>query len=50
MKSVIISNFNPILVGKLIDQKKLNQYTKFLYYHFQNLPKSDLVENDDIDR
>jgi alkylresorcinol/alkylpyrone synthase len=41
MKSIIISNFHPILVGKLFDQAKLNQYTKFLYYHFQNLPKSD---------
>jgi alkylresorcinol/alkylpyrone synthase len=41
MKSIIISNFHPVLVGKLFDQAKLNQYTKFLYYHFQNLPKSD---------
>jgi predicted naringenin-chalcone synthase len=41
MKSIIISNFKPILVGKLIDQKKLNQYTKFLYHHFQN--KTSLV-------
>lgn len=41
MKSVILSNFHPILVGKLIDQKKLNQYTKFLYYHFQNSSGSD---------
>ncbi|TDD95270.1 3-oxoacyl-[acyl-carrier-protein] synthase III C-terminal domain-containing protein [Flavobacterium cellulosilyticum] len=39
MKSIIISNFKPILVNKSIDQAKLNQYTKFLYYHFQNLPK-----------
>lgn len=44
MKSIIISNFKPILVGKLIDQKKLNQYTKFLYHHFQNLP--NLVGNE----
>jgi alkylresorcinol/alkylpyrone synthase len=36
MKSIVISNFHPVLVGKLIDQEKLNQYTKFLYYHFQN--------------
>lgn len=41
MKSIIISNFHPVQVGKLIDQAKLNQYTKFLYYHFQNLPKLD---------
>lgn len=41
MKSIIISNFKPILVGKLFEQVKLNQYTKFLYYHFQNLPNSD---------
>jgi predicted naringenin-chalcone synthase len=46
MKTVIISNFHPILEGKLIDQKKLNQYTKFLYYHFQNLPKSGKAESD----
>jgi len=38
MESVIIANFHPILVGKLIDQAKLNQYTKFLYHHFQNHP------------
>lgn len=37
MKSIIISNFKPILVGKLVEQQKLNQYTKFLYHHFQNL-------------
>lgn len=49
MKSIIISNFHPVLVGKLFDQAKLNQYTKFLYYHFQNLPKSNeaIVENSD---
>lgn len=41
MKSIIISNFHPILVCKLLEQEKLNQYTKFLYYHFQNLPKSE---------
>jgi alkylresorcinol/alkylpyrone synthase len=46
MKTVIISNFHPILEGKLIDQKKLNQYTKFLYYHFQNLPKSGTAEKE----
>ncbi|WP_016988738.1 hypothetical protein [Flavobacterium sp. ACAM 123] len=45
MKSIIISNFKPILVGKLIDQQKLNQYTKFLYHHFQHLgePVEDLI-------
>jgi alkylresorcinol/alkylpyrone synthase len=41
MKSIIISNFHPILVGKLFEQEKLNQYTKFLYFHFQNLPESN---------
>jgi len=49
MKSVILANFHPILVGKLIDQKKLNQYTKFLYYHFQNLPKSNVTANGTFD-
>ncbi|HTG65405.1 MAG TPA: 3-oxoacyl-[acyl-carrier-protein] synthase III C-terminal domain-containing protein [Flavobacterium sp.] len=52
MKSIIISNFHPILVGKLFDQEKLNQYTKFLYYHFQNLPKLEggeaLVSFEDV--
>lgn len=38
MKNIILSNFHPVLVGKLIDQEKLNQYTKFLYHHFQNMP------------
>lgn len=38
MKNIIISNFHPILVGNLINQSKLNQYTKFLYHHFQNHP------------
>lgn len=46
MKSIIISNFHPILVGKLFEQAKLNQYTKLLYYHFQNLPKSDGTRNE----
>ncbi|WP_316635068.1 3-oxoacyl-[acyl-carrier-protein] synthase III C-terminal domain-containing protein [uncultured Flavobacterium sp.] len=49
MKSIIISNFHPILVGKLFDQEKLNQYTKFLYYHFQNLPNLDNLGNVNID-
>lgn len=39
--NVILTNFQPILVGKLIDQKKINIYTKFLYHHFQNI--SELV-------
>ena len=46
MKSIIISNFHPILVVKLFDQTKLNQYTKFLYYHFQNLPKLNETGSD----
>ena len=49
MKSVIISNFKPILVGKLFDQTKLNLYTKFLYHHFQNLPTLAAEENDKTD-
>lgn len=49
MKSVIISNFHPIFVGRLIDQKKLNQYTKFLYYHFQNLPKLEVSGDDNLE-
>jgi len=49
MKSIILSNFHPILVGKLLEQEKLNQYTKFLYYHFQNLPKLDELGNIDTD-
>lgn len=49
MKSIILSNFHPILVGELFEQEKLNQYTKFLYYHFQNLPKLDAVGSVDID-
>lgn len=49
MKSIIISNFHPILVGKLFDQQKLNQYTKFLYYHFQNLTRLDNLGNVSID-
>jgi predicted naringenin-chalcone synthase len=48
MKSIIISNFKPILVGKLIDQQKLNQYTKFLYHHFQNLEGLGKNLNDEI--
>ncbi|MES2239853.1 MAG: 3-oxoacyl-[acyl-carrier-protein] synthase III C-terminal domain-containing protein [Bacteroidota bacterium] len=47
MKNIIISNFHPIQVGKLLDQEKLNQYTKFLYYHFQNLPKLEGTGNID---
>ena len=51
MKSIIISNFKPILVGKLIDQQKLNQYTKFLYHHFQNLavPIETLIDEEQIE-
>ncbi|UKM66398.1 hypothetical protein GSB9_02988 [Flavobacteriaceae bacterium GSB9] len=47
MKNIIISNFHPILAGKLISQDKLNQYTKFLYYHYQNHPV--LVAEGNID-
>jgi alkylresorcinol/alkylpyrone synthase len=50
MKNIILSNFHPVLVGKLFDQAKLNQYTKFLYYHFQNLPKSDSTRSDVADQ
>ncbi|MBJ6368966.1 3-oxoacyl-[acyl-carrier-protein] synthase III C-terminal domain-containing protein [Snuella sedimenti] len=50
MNSIILSNFHPIVVGKLIDQKRINQYTKFLYHHFQNHPviieKEGKVERD----
>ncbi|WP_281323571.1 3-oxoacyl-[acyl-carrier-protein] synthase III C-terminal domain-containing protein [Flavobacterium aestivum] len=49
MKSIIISNFHPVFVGKLLEQKKLNQYTKFLYYHFQNLPESNGENGGKID-
>lgn len=45
MKSIIISNFHPILVGNLINQTKLNQYTKFLYHHFQNHPVLERADN-----
>jgi alkylresorcinol/alkylpyrone synthase len=46
MKNIIIANFQPILVGKLIDQTKLNQYTKFLYHHFQKQDANQLVTAD----
>jgi alkylresorcinol/alkylpyrone synthase len=49
MKSIIISNFSPILVGKLFEQEKLNQYTKFLYYHFQNLREHNSGESGFVD-
>ncbi|MFV5695748.1 3-oxoacyl-[acyl-carrier-protein] synthase III C-terminal domain-containing protein [Flavobacterium sp. LB3P122] len=49
MENVILSNFHPILVGKLIDQTKLNQYTKFLYYHFQNLQQSGNYESNGVE-
>lgn len=48
-KNVILSNFHPILVGKLTDQKKLNQYTKFLYYHFKNQPTLAVTGDDELD-
>lgn len=47
MKSIILSNFHPVTVGQLFDQEKLNQYTKFLYYHFQNSPGLGTVESSD---
>lgn len=47
MKSIIISNFKPVLVGNLIDQQKLNQYTKFLYHHFQTKPTLVSAGEDD---
>lgn len=53
MESVVIFNFHPILIGPLIDQTKLNHYTKFLYYYYQNLEfdshhkKSDEAPNFD---
>ncbi|WP_413998879.1 3-oxoacyl-[acyl-carrier-protein] synthase III C-terminal domain-containing protein [Flavobacterium sp. W1B] len=48
MESVIISNFHPIQAGKLMDQNKLNQYIKFLYYHFQNLQNTDAKGNNGL--
>ncbi len=45
MKSIILSNFHPILVSELFEQEKLNQYIKFLYYHFQNTPKLESITN-----
>ena len=48
-KNVILSNFQPILVGKLTDQQKLNQYTKFLYHHFQNQPSLAVTGDDELD-
>lgn len=47
MKNIILSNFHPILVGNLISQSKLNQYSKFLYHHFQNHPIESLAGIDD---
>ncbi|MCC9073789.1 hypothetical protein LNQ49_19590 [Flavobacterium sp. F-65] len=47
-KKIILFNFKPILVGKLIDQRKLNQYTKFLYHHFQNQPVFSLIGEEEI--
>lgn len=32
---IVVFNFKPVLAGRLFDQKKLNKYTKFLYYHLQ---------------
>lgn len=45
MKSIILSNFHPIQVGEFFEQDKLNQYTKFLYYHFQNIPITENKES-----
>ncbi|MDI9308871.1 MAG: 3-oxoacyl-[acyl-carrier-protein] synthase III C-terminal domain-containing protein [Limnohabitans sp.] len=41
-KNVILTNFEPIQISKLIDQKKLNDYKKFLYYYCQK-DKNKLV-------
>ncbi|TGD56994.1 3-oxoacyl-[acyl-carrier-protein] synthase III C-terminal domain-containing protein [Flavobacterium humi] len=47
MKNIILSNFHPIQVGNLISQSKLNQYSKFLYHHFQNHPIKSVAGIDD---
>jgi predicted naringenin-chalcone synthase len=48
MKSTVIFNFHPIVLGKLMDQSKLNQYTKFLYYHFQKLHTQSLAGDNQL--
>ena len=42
-KNTILSNFKPILVGKLVDQKLLNAYMGFMYEKFQVQNESKLV-------
>lgn len=44
---IILYNFQPVLVGRLFDQKKLNKYTKFLYYHLQNQNGLSVAGNND---
>ncbi|GIZ09824.1 3-oxoacyl-[acyl-carrier-protein] synthase III C-terminal domain-containing protein [Flavobacterium sp. UMI-01] len=47
MKTIILSNFHPVQVCKLINQEKLNEYTKYLYYHFQNLSEGEIPSSTD---
>ena len=45
-KNLILTDFKPILLGKLIDQNLLNQYTKFLYYKFNKEAKKAVMITD----
>ncbi|GAA4296942.1 3-oxoacyl-[acyl-carrier-protein] synthase III C-terminal domain-containing protein [Aestuariibaculum suncheonense] len=48
MNAIILSNFHPILVGKLINQNFINQYTKFLYHFFQNTKANKTITFKDV--
>lgn len=43
-KKVVLTNFHPVLVTKLIDQELLNQYKKFLYHYFQKSKPALVLE------
>lgn len=46
-KNVILSNFQPIIIGTLFRQNQLNEYMKNIYLHYQK--KSNLISMGDED-
>lgn len=42
-KQLILAGFKPVVIGKLIDQTLLNNYSKFLYYKFSLQNKNKII-------
>ena len=48
-KQLILAGFTPVLVGKLIDQKLLNDYSKFLYYKYSLQKENKVIAEHELE-